>query len=530
MRPFVRLLQVFGAVWLAQAEPAFVPSPYAPSPFAQTYTPPAFADSDRRARLERVLPELDRIYLEHATNKHLPGFVYGVVLDGELVHTLAWGQAQLQPDRPVTTATRFRIASMSKSFTALAILKLRDAGRLSLEDPVEKFIPQFRKVKPLTRDSPKVTVRHLLKMTAGFPQDDPWGDRRLADTVAELEHLVAAGLSYSNPTGIRWEYSNLGYALLGQVVTRAARRPYQHYITRELLRPLGMTNTVWEFDQVPAERLAHGYRWENDRWNPEPMLHDGTFGAMGGLITTVDDFARYVAFHLDAWPPRDDAESGPVRRATLREMHRPAEVLSVITDTPPADGKPNPRVAAYSNGLSWNTDARGATWVRHAGGLPGFGSEYRFLPEHGVALISFANLTYAPMTAVNGQAMEVLLEQAKLRPRVPVPSPSLQTRAVQLTMILQQWPAQLVADAFAPNVFQDKSEADWRAQVDELLRQAGRIRSVTPLAPDNQLRGRFSLLGDHGRIEVFFTLMPEAVPKIQDLRLSFVANPAEPRP
>jgi CubicO group peptidase (beta-lactamase class C family) len=291
-----------------------------------------------------------------------------------------------------------------------------------------------------------------------------------------------------------------------------------------------MTNTVWEFDQVPAERLAHGYRWENDRWNPEPMLHDGTFGAMGGLITTVDDFARYVAFHLDAWPPRDDAESGPVRRATLREMHRPAEVLSVITDTPPADGKPNPRVAAYSYGLSWNTDARGATWVRHAGGLPGFGSEYRFLPEHGVALISFANLTYAPMTAVNGQAMEVLLEQAKLRPRVPVPSPSLQTRASQLTMILQQWPAQLVADAFAPNVFQDKSEADWRAQVDELLRQAGRIRSVTPLAPDNQLRGRFSLLGERGRIEVFFTLMPEAVPKIQDLRLSFVANPAEPRP
>ncbi len=165
--------------------------------FFNAYTPPAFTDTERLSKIERVLPRLDQLYLAHATNNHLPGFSYGVVVDGRLIHTLAWGNAQLTPDCPVAANTRFRIASMTKSFTALAILKLRDAGRLSLEDPVEKFIPQFRRVKPLTTDSPKVTIRHLLRMAGGFPQDDPWGDRRLADSVAELESLVAAGLSFS---------------------------------------------------------------------------------------------------------------------------------------------------------------------------------------------------------------------------------------------------------------------------------------------------------------------------------------------
>ncbi len=490
--------------------------------FARTYTPPAFADPGRWARIQEALPDLDRLYLEHATNRHLPGFVYGVVVDGRLIHSLAWGNARLGPDVPVAVDTRFRIASMTKSFTALAVLKLRDAGRLTLEDPATKWIPEFRRVKPLTADSPVITVRHLLKMAAGLPQDDPWGDRRLDDTPAELSELVAAGLAFSNPPGVKWEYSNLGYGLLGRVVTKAARRPYQDYITRELLRPLGMSNTVWEFANVPAERLALGYRWEHERWQAEPILHDGEFGAMGGLITTLGDFSRYVAMHLAAWPPRDEAENLPVRRATLREMHRPAEVLSVLTDNPAFAGEANPRVAAYSYGLSWNADSKGNIWVRHAGGLPGFGSEYRFLPDHGVALIAFANLTYAPMTSINGQAMQLLLEKARLPARVPVTSPWLRRRAEQVAAWIRAGDPAVATDAFAPNLFQDRTESDRWAEIENLLGQVGAIRETTAIIPENQLRGRFQLVGERGRLEVFFTLMPEEEPKVQELKLQLV--------
>lgn len=497
---------------------------------SQPYTPPAFTDPDRAARIAAVVPKLDALYRDYAAAQHLPGMIYGVVVDGKLVHALALGTADLSTQTPVAADTRFRIASMSKSFTALAILKLRDAGKLSLEDPVEKYIPQFAAAGRLTKDSPPVTIRHLLKMAGGFPQDDPWGDRRLADTVAELESLVAGGLSYSNPPGVTWEYSNLGYGLLGHIVTRVAGEPYQTYITREILHPLGMNDTVYEFSQVPVDKFAPGYRWENEAWKPEPVLHDGAFGAMGGLVTTIGDFARYVAFHLDAWPPRDDADTGPVRRATRREMHRPAEVISVIADNKTLDGKPNPRVAGYSYGLSWNTDTRGVIWVRHAGGLPGYGSEYRFLPDYGVGLIAFANLTYAPMTVINARAMEVLVDTAKAPPRSLPPSPALVQRRAQLVTLIQDWASVGANDALAPNFFLDKSRDDWTATSRELLAKIGKISSATAVVPLNQLRGTFSLVGEHGRIEVFFTLMPEATPRVQALTLTFVPPPDAPLP
>lgn len=494
----------------------------------QPYTPPAFADAERRTRLEALLSELDALYRHAATERHLPGYIWGVVLDGQLIHVDFGGLAAIEPSRPVARETRFRIASMTKSFTALAVLKLRDAGKLSLDDTIEKYVPQFASVGRLTADSPPVTIRHLLRMGAGFPQDDPWGDRRLADTVAEFEQLVAGGLSYSTPTGTGYEYSNLGYALLGHIVTRAAGEPYQTYITRELLQPLGMTHTVWEISAAPSEQLALGYRWEHERFQPEPMLHDGVFGAMGGLVTTIDDFARYVAFHLDAWPPRDDADRGPVSRATRREMHHASEFAALLPDNKTGSGAANPRVSAYGYGLNWNTDARGVIWIRHAGGLPGFGSEYRFLPEHGVALIAFANQTYAPMSALNAQAMELLLERAKLPPRTLPPSPALQQRATQLTTLIRDWADAVAADALAPNFFLDRSRADWIADTRVLLEKAGKITGVTAVKPLNQLRGTFSLLGEQGRIDAFFTLMPEATPRVQALTLTFV--PADSKP
>lgn len=509
---FLLILACAGSATLAQA----------------TYNPPVFTDTERRVRLDALLPELDELYRQQAAQRHLPGYIYGVVCDGRLIHVALGGLADVATQRPVTRDTRFRIASMSKSFTALAILKLRDAGRLSLDAPVATYVPAFARVGRLTADSPPVTVRQLLRMAGGFPQDDPWGDRRLADTVAEFEQLVAGGLASSTPNGTGYEYSNLGYALLGHIVTRVTGEPYQTYITREILQPLGMRDTVWEYTTVPADRFALGYRWEHERFAPEPVLHDGVFGAMGGLITTIDDFARYVAFHLDAWPPRDDPDPGPVSRASRREMHRPAEFVGLIADNKTGSGAANPRTAGYGYGLSWNLDARGVIWVRHAGGLPGYGSEYRFLPEHGVALISFGNLTYAPMTAINTQAMELLLEKARLPARVLPPSPILERRAAQLAAIIRDWHAPDASDALAPNFFLDRSRDDWAAQARELLAQLGETGPATAVKPLNQLRGTFSLPGAHGRIDIYFTLMPEATPRVQALTLTFVPTPSAP--
>ncbi len=246
----------------------------------------------------------------------------GSIIDGELAASGAVGVRDVAANAPASDSTVFRIASMSKSFTAFAILKLRDAGKLSLDDAVTKHIPEFAQVKLPTADAPAITIRHLLTHSEGFPEDNPWGDRQLAVPEQTLSTWLTQGLPFSTSPGTAFEYSNYGFALLGRIVTNASGRPYGDYIQDEILKPLQMTSTYWDTRDVPADRLAHGYRRDGDGWAEETPLAHGSFGAMGGLYTSAQDLARYVAFMLSAWPPRDDPDRGPVRRSSVREMQQ----------------------------------------------------------------------------------------------------------------------------------------------------------------------------------------------------------------
>ncbi len=497
----------------------------APAP-AQGDAPPRFPEAGRAERIAVLLPEIRKLYTDYATDKHAPGLVWGIVLDGQLVHTGAIGFANLEKKIPADQRSFFRIASMTKSFTALAILKLRDAGKLSLEDSVEKHLAEFRGIKPLTADAPKINLRHLLGMAAGFPEDNPWGDRQLGVTDAQFAEFLSRGIAFSNSPGVAFEYSNLGFALLGRVVSHVAGVPYQRYITREILLPLGMKDTQWEFSEVPPDRLALGYRWENNAWKLEALERDGAYGAMGGLITTAEDFTRYVAFHLSAWPPRGDPDAGPVRRSTVREMHTPTQPTGVNATAKTLAGEPNPSANGYGFGLVSSIDSKSIASSRHAGGLPGFGSEYRFFPAYGFGIFSFANVTYAGTGATNAKIASLLIEKAKLPPRTLPISKTLAERKQQLALILADatWDEKLSAEIFAENFFPDRTRGDWITQTRSALAKAGNITSVGEMKPQNQLRGTFPLIGETGRIDVFFTLTPETSPKVQEVRLNFVGK------
>jgi len=486
--------------------------------------PPACAQDAAAGRSERVaaiLPEIDKMFDDVAAKEHLPGVVYGVVLDGKLVHARSLGLADVERKIPVSGTTEFRIASMTKSFVAMAALKLRDEGKLRLDDPVARYLPELRRVRLPTVDSPALTIRHLMTMTTGLPEDNPWGDRQMALPNARIEQLVGAGLSFSNAPGQAFEYSNLGYILLGKVVTKVAGMRFQDYVTRQILRPLGMHDTRWEYTQAPAGKLALGYRWERDHWELEPILHDGDGAAMGGLITTADDFARYVAFHLDAWPARNDPERGPLRRASRREMQLPHTFAGLSTRATLSDMKtPNPNVSFYGYGLVWQRDSRSVVTSGHSGGLPGFGSQYRFAPEHGVGVFAFTNLRYGPVYGPAAKALAMLLERADLGPR-PVPvSPILATRHTQVAQLVQSWDASLAGAIAAENLFLDRSREDWIAHAREKLEPIGSITSVGPIKAENGLRGSFLLNGERGTVNVRFTLTPEREPKVQEIELT----------
>ena len=221
------------------------------------------ADNDRISRIQSTATAVEQLFEAHAFENHLPGLSYGVVAGGELVLSGSFGYSNLEEKIPADTRTMFRIASMSKSFTALAILQLRDTGKLSLDEPAETYLPELEKLTYLTTDAPRITVRHLLTHASGFPEDNPWGDRQLADSDQELMQLIENGVSFSNAPGITYEYANLGFALLGQIVQRVSGMPFTEYMAENVFEPLGMASTVWEYENAPAERLALGRAAEN---------------------------------------------------------------------------------------------------------------------------------------------------------------------------------------------------------------------------------------------------------------------------
>src|SRR5262249_11521495 len=203
---------------------------------------------DRRG-LAAGFAEIDRLMKEYAAQAHAPGAAWGVIVDGQLAHTGVTGYRDLATKSPVDADTVFRIASMTKSFTAMSILKLRDEGKLSLDDPAERYVPELKALKYPTTDSPKITVRHLLSHAEGFPEDNPWGDRQLADSEQQLTDKMR-GIPFSNVPGVAYEYSNFGFAILGRMVSNVSGRRYTEYVVANILRPLGMTSTTLEPKEV----------------------------------------------------------------------------------------------------------------------------------------------------------------------------------------------------------------------------------------------------------------------------------------
>ena len=481
-----------------------------------------FTDPGRADRVKATAQVVEQVFRDYLDKGRLPALAYGIVLDGELIVSGAFGYSDIERKIPADTKSLFRIASMSKSFTALAILQLRDAGKLRLDDPVSDYLPEMKGVKLLTSDAPGITIRHLLTHGAGFPEDNPWGDRQLADSDEELRELVRQGISFSSVPGIQYEYSNLGFALLGQVVQVASGTEFQAYMREHVFEPLGMKSTVWEFDQAPQEKLALGYDWVDGTWVGIPLEHHGAYGAMGGLITSIEDFAAYMALHLAAWPPRSGPEGRPLKRSSLREMQFPWNFSSVMPQFRYPSGRPCPSASAYAYGLRWMMDCSGRVMVGHSGGLPGFGSNWTMMPEYGLAVMSFDNRTYGGTSAVNMAVLDTILALTGLEPREVKVSDILEKRKAQLLELLPGWKGAEASGIFAENFFLDNRLKDLVKKTEELFAKAGALKSVTPLKAANQLRGSFVFEGEKANIQIFLTLSPEKDPLIQELGMRMV--------
>lgn len=484
----------------------------------------AQSNDERLQNIKAVLPQIDHIFKEYAQKNHYPAFVYGLVLDGKLIHSGNIGYANLDQKILANNQSDFRIASMSKSVTAMAILKLRDEGKLKLDDPAYLYVPELKSQHLPTKDASAITVRNLLTHSAGFPEDNPWGDRQLAISDEAMLKMFSKGISFSNNPSTAYEYSNMGFAMLGYIIKKVSGKPYQQYINENILKPLGMNHTYWEYSQVPAEQLAHGYRWLNENWVEQPLLHDGAYGAMGGMITTIDDFTKYVAFHQSAWPASDVPEKGPIKRSSIREMQQPWQFIGVNPNYKYPTGRKIPMANAYGYGLAHSTDGEGRRSVGHSGGLPGFGSNWRILQDYGLGIISFSNLTYANAGYFNVQVLDTLVAMAKLKPH-PIPvTPILKQRVNELKALLPSWKNAESTGIFAENFFLDYFEESLSSEAKAIFEKAGAIKGLKEIKPENNLRGTFTLEGENANIEVSFTLTPENPALIQEYHIKLVGK------
>ncbi len=495
-------------------------------PTANRVPPARFADPDRMTKLAKAFPEIDRTFLNFAQAGAAPAVAWGVIIDGALVHSGATGARDVPSNAKAMPDSVFRIASMTKNFAGLAIMKLRDQGRLSLDSPVSRYVPELRTLAYPTTDSPAITVRHLLTHSEGFPEDNPWGDRQLAESDATLSRWMRAGFPFSRAPGMGYEYSNTGFAILGQVIARVSGMRARDFIDREFLKPLGMTHTKWDAQAVPAERIARGYARLDGQWVEETPLADGSYGIMGGLYSSVPDLAKLVGLYLSAYPARDGDDNGPLKRASLREMqiaHSPYRSTALRTSMA---APLNLSSGGYAFGLASTQNCRFGNIVAHSGGLPGYGSQMRWLPEYGVGLVAVANGTYAgPGRAVN-ESLEALARTGALNPRVPQPGPELIEIKAAVDGLVNDWKDGGLEKIAAMNLLLDRSLDRRRKEFATLREKHGVCRAEAEIEAENALRGRWTLVCERGHVRLKVTLAPTLPPSVQYLEASSVLPPS----
>lgn len=443
-----------------------------------------------------------------ATENHCPSIAWGLACDGVVMTS---GTTVVHDDgfHP-TSESVYRIASMTKSFTAATVLSLRDEGVLSLDDEISRHAPELAAVRSPLDDAAPIRIRHLLTMTAGFVTDNPWGDRHLDIDHDGMDAIVRDGIVFSGPTGSAFDYSNLGYGLIGRVVERATGRRVQDLITERFLEPLDLARTTWV--QPGHDDWARPYRWRDGAWAPEGSdpLGDGEIAPMGGLWSTVDDVLRWVTFLSEAFPSRDGADEGPLSRASrreLQEMHRYTGTLQL-----PGRSAAN----GYGYGLRIRNCNRMGRVIGHSGGLPGYGSHMRWAVERGLAMVALSNVTYAPMGELTQDVFELILEHGAFPTPLPKEAPLVHDSARRLVALLADWDDVVADELFADNVAPDEPYERRRAEAQQWLAACGGSFEIDRIVATTEAAGRIFLRRPEGDpFEIQFKLSPAGPPRIQ---------------
>ncbi|WP_353198972.1 serine hydrolase domain-containing protein [Sandarakinorhabdus sp.] len=464
-----------------------------------------------------IAARIDAQMQDWAAKNHVPGLGWGIVRRGQgLVHAGQAGVADVASGRKVAADTRFRIASMTKAFTALTLFDLAAEGKLRLDDKIISVLPET------ANWAGALTVTDLVHHMAGFVTDDPWGDRQTPLPEAQFTALLAIGVPSTRAPGLIHEYSNLGYAMIGRTITNVSGQPFEAEITRRRFAPLGMTATSFNLADVPAGKLATGWRWEDGKWQREPDMAPGAFGAMGGVITTVPDYARWIDHLLSAWPAAAPGSEEPKARVIVRNLLRgEGSPRRMQRPTAMSAAQTCDVAVVYGGGLRVGDDCSLGRVAFHGGGYPGYGSHMLIVPESGWGVFVFTNRTYAPAAAPAWDAMLALQGAGLIKPDIlPI--------SLQLARLVEPlhriWTSGTVATepkSLAVNLLMDRDTAHRAADITAMQARSGPCPQPPGVRAQGALEGDYLWHCQNGTLVAHVLLAPTPTPQIQALDWSF---------
>jgi CubicO group peptidase (beta-lactamase class C family) len=350
-----------------------------------------------------VRDHLEEFLVAHQT----PGVAAAIARDDEVQVETA-GLADPSTSRVVEPSTLFRIGSVTKTFTAAAVMQLRDEERLRLDDPLAEHLPEFARARNPFGPIEDVTIRRLLTHESGVPVESPvfdWATRSFptgAEILASLDRVTLAV-----PPDTEVKYSNFGYQLLGEVVARLSGAAFRDRVLARIVRPLGMRNTMFGLRDDVRGLAARGHNPPG--FTDDPIPSDDRLKATdadGGLWSTAEDLGRWLRLHLS---PVHAVQGGEqvLAGTTIAEMAKPRRILD----------------AAWTQaiGLGWRVYRRGdLIAVGHAGGTFGFSSKVLFAPSLGAGVVVLANGDGRPVARLADALLDHLAGEAE-RDRVSEP-------------------------------------------------------------------------------------------------------------
>ena len=472
------------------------------------------------------LPDLAASLEEFTTSNYSPSGILAIARHGEVLESHTWGEDGYDLSTP------FRVASCTKSFTALALLILRREGRLGFDDAVVDHLLELKVDAPA--DWPTLRIRHLVSMSAGLATDNPWGDRQESLPRDELSAWLAGGLRLVFPPGGSFEYSNLGYAFLGEVISRLAGQEYRAFVRERIIDPLGLGDTRFVADEL--ESVAAGYHREpalvgqRSAWTLQEPTGPGAFSPIGGLYSSVNDLATWAALFLS----REVPTGATFTAADLLEAQQPLNPFF----TGPAPAPLRGFVAqAYGYGLFIETFTDHGTVVAHSGGYPGFTTYMCWHKESGYTVIASANGTHSSVAAPARRVLLPLVAAAKVgrdddgsdskagsnekpdRERV-ANWPETLAALSRIEELVRAVPSSTAgdlagryADLFAENVEMDFPLFRRIEYLQQALVSLGQLRpAADDRAPtcERPSRARWSVKAEFGRLELYIELAPVA--------------------